>query len=151
MNCHKSLSYVALLETEWLFSSLPESKRTNFRTLSKNIRISFITCQLENEFSIRSRLVMHCNSNSIESPSLIYNTLLENTVIESAFFSSGRPVLKAAGPMFCRDGDDVMIKASLEKGGPPFNISWTFNNKVKGRGNTQTTTLLKLYTVHGTV
>ena len=86
MNCHKSLLYVALLETEWLFSSLPESKRTNFRTLSKNIRISFINCQLENEFSIRSRLVMHCNSNIKEIPSLIFYTLLENSVIESAFF-----------------------------------------------------------------
>ena len=46
-------------------------------------------------------------------------------------YSCGGPVLKKGGPLFSRDGDDVIIKASLESGAPPFNISWTFNTKVR--------------------
>jgi len=43
--------------------------------------------------------------------------------------SVGIPVLKSSGPLFCRDGDSVVVKASLQSGQAPFHITWTFNDQ----------------------
>ena len=37
--------------------------------------------------------------------------------------------MKEMGPMFARDGDNIVIKSSLVSGQSPFEIIWTFNNE----------------------
>merc|ERR1712012_1014675 len=41
----------------------------------------------------------------------------------------GAPLLSDVGPMFVRDGDDLILKTSLRAGRAPFKIEWTHNDQ----------------------
>ena len=41
----------------------------------------------------------------------------------------GAPLLSDVGPMFVRDGDDLILKTSLRAGRAPFRIEWTHNGE----------------------
>ena len=41
----------------------------------------------------------------------------------------GAPLLSDVGPMFVRDGDDLILKTSLRAGRAPFRIEWTHNGQ----------------------
>ena len=45
---------------------------------------------------------------------------------------TGVPSLSKIGPVFARDGDDVIIKTNIQGGQTPFTLSWTLNGKVGG-------------------
>ena len=42
----------------------------------------------------------------------------------------GAPHLSNIGPVFARDGDDVIIKTNIQGGQAPFTLAWTLNDKV---------------------
>ena len=47
-------------------------------------------------------------------------------------FRVGAPSLSSIGPVFTRDGDDVIIKTNIQGGQSPFAVSWMLNGKVLG-------------------
>ena len=57
------------------------------------------------------------------------NQSMKNSILFLFFFRNGAPVLKDMGPVFARDGDNLVIKTSLLNGSAPFNISWTVNGQ----------------------
>lgn len=44
-------------------------------------------------------------------------------------FSQGAPCVKEMGPIFARDGDNLVLKTSIISGQAPFSISWTLNGQ----------------------
>ena len=44
-------------------------------------------------------------------------------------FSQGAPCVNEMGPLFARDGDNLVLKTSLVSGQAPFSISWTLNGQ----------------------
>ena len=53
-----------------------------------------------------------------------------DSVMECGFEDGlGAPLLSDVGPMFVRDGDDLILKTSLRAGRAPFRIEWTHNGR----------------------
>lgn len=56
---------------------------------------------------------------------------LDILIFSKCFVSrAGAPSLSKVGPVFARDGDDVIIKTNIQGGQTPFALSWTLNGKV---------------------
>ena len=72
------------------------------------------------------------NSTEEKYPVLLQVTSMPSleAVTECGFEDGlGAPLLSDVGPMFVRDGDDLILKTSLRAGRAPFRIEWTHNGQ----------------------